>query len=144
MSIDGDEHPSLGIRTKADEALFAAGVWIRDRQRVRVFEGQRCVSEVDLMFPQVRSRLDAIPFVPGHDGQRMYKCASASRKKDAVSKAANAAVERPHAAVSSAARVHNEVAHMRRARVAVGRSAPTACYAPLPRACALETAMRLS
>ena len=119
MSKDGDEQPPLGIRTKADEALFAAGVWVRDSQRARVFEGQRCVSEVDLVFPQVRSRLDAIPFVPGHDDQRMYKCASSSRKKDAVSKAANAAVERPRAQVSSAPRVHNEMTHMRRARDAV-------------------------
>src|SRR5918994_2954974 len=79
MSIDGDEQPPLGIRTKADEALFAAGVWIRDHQRVRVFERQRCVSEVDLMFPEVRSRLGAVPFVPGHGRKRMYKCALASR-----------------------------------------------------------------
>ena len=127
MSIDSDEQPSLGIRTKADEALFAAGVWIRDSQRFRVFKGQSCVSEVDLVFPEVRSRFDAIPFVPGHDCQRMYKCASASRKKDAVSKAANAAVQRPRAELSSAARVQNEVTHMRRARADVSRSAASAC-----------------
>ena len=41
----------------------------------------------------------------------------------------NAAVQRPHNAVSSAARVHNEVTHMRCARAAVSRSAATACYA---------------
>ena len=99
MSIDGDEQPPLRICTKADKALFAAGVWIRDSQRVRVFEGQRCVSEVDLMFPEVRSRFDAVPLVPGHDCKRMYKCASASRKEDAISKAANAAVQRPRDAV---------------------------------------------
>jgi hypothetical protein len=40
------------------------------------------------VFPEVRSRFDAIPFVPGHDCKRMYKCASASRKENAGSKAA--------------------------------------------------------
>jgi hypothetical protein len=72
MSIDGDEQSSLRIRTKADEALFAAGVWIRDSQRFRVFKGQSCVSEVDLVFPEIRSRFDAIPLVPRHYCQRMY------------------------------------------------------------------------
>jgi hypothetical protein len=42
---------------------------------------------------------------------------------------ANAAVQRPRDHVSSAARVHNEVTHMRRARADVSRSAATACYA---------------
>ena len=41
----------------------------------------------------------------------------------------NAAVQRPRAAVWCAARVHNEVTHMRRARADVSRSAATACYA---------------
>jgi hypothetical protein len=113
MSIDGDEQPSLGICTQADEALFAAGVGIRDSQRFRVFEGQSCVSEVDLVFPKVGSRFNAIPFVPGHDRQRMYKCASASRKEDAVSK--TAAVERRRAALSSAQQAHNEMARLLRA-----------------------------
>jgi hypothetical protein len=40
----------------------------------------------------------------------------------------NAAVQRPRDHVSSAARVHNEVTHMRRARADVSRSARTACY----------------
>src|SRR5688572_16581195 len=44
-----------------------------------------------------------------------------------VSVAPNAAVQRPRAARSSAARVHNEVTHMRRARTDVSRSAATAC-----------------
>jgi hypothetical protein len=39
----------------------------------------------------------------------------------------NAAVQRPRDQLSSAARVHNEVAHMRRARADVSRSAATAC-----------------
>jgi hypothetical protein len=39
----------------------------------------------------------------------------------------NAAVQRPRDRVSSAARVHNEMTHMRRARAAVSRSAATAC-----------------
>src|SRR5687768_9507867 len=43
--------------------------------------------------------------------------------------APNAAVQRPRAAASSAARVHNEMTHMRRARDGVSRSAATACYA---------------
>jgi hypothetical protein len=42
----------------------------------------------------------------------------------------NAAVQRPHAVQSSAARVHNEMTNMRRARDAVSRSAATACYTP--------------
>ena len=41
----------------------------------------------------------------------------------------NAAVQRPRAAVDSAARVHNEMARLRRARDDVSRSAATACYA---------------
>jgi hypothetical protein len=45
-----------------------------------------------------------------------------------IATAPNAAVQRPRAALSSAARVHNEVTHMRRARDAVSRSAATACY----------------
>jgi hypothetical protein len=45
----------------------------------------------------------------------------------AISIAPNAAVQRPRADLSSAARVHNEVAHMRRARTDVSRSAATAC-----------------
>jgi hypothetical protein len=44
----------------------------------------------------------------------------------------NAAVQRPRNAVRSAARVHNEVTHMRRARADVSRSAATACYALAP------------
>jgi hypothetical protein len=40
----------------------------------------------------------------------------------------NAAVQRRRAARTSAARVHNEVAHVRRARDDVSPSAPTACY----------------
>ena len=39
----------------------------------------------------------------------------------------NAAVQRPRDQVSSAARVHNEMTHMRRARDDVSRSAATAC-----------------
>ena len=38
----------------------------------------------------------------------------------------NAAVQRPRDHVSSAARVHNEMTHMRRARADVSRSAATA------------------
>jgi hypothetical protein len=41
----------------------------------------------------------------------------------------NAAVQRPRDHVSSAPHVHNEMAHLRRARDAVSRSAATACYA---------------
>jgi hypothetical protein len=43
----------------------------------------------------------------------MYKCASASRKEDAVSK--TAAVERRRAALSSAQQAHNEMARLLRA-----------------------------
>jgi hypothetical protein len=39
----------------------------------------------------------------------------------------NAAVQRPRAAPTSAARAHNEMTRLRRARVAVSRSAATAC-----------------
>src|SRR6185295_13651133 len=39
----------------------------------------------------------------------------------------NAAVERPHAALSSAQQVQNEVTRLLRARDAASRSAPTAC-----------------
>ena len=39
----------------------------------------------------------------------------------------NAAVQRPPAALSSATHVHNEMAHVRRARADVSRSAATAC-----------------
>ncbi|HEY5806413.1 MAG TPA: hypothetical protein VIT67_00505 [Povalibacter sp.] len=42
---------------------------------------------------------------------------------------ANVAVQRPRAALSSVARVHNEMTYMRRARDAVSRSAATACSA---------------
>ena len=61
-------------------------------------------------------------------------CASPARvmnawKSAALTIAHNAAVQRPRDHVSSAARVHNEVAQMRRARDAVSRSAATACYA---------------
>jgi hypothetical protein len=41
----------------------------------------------------------------------------------------NAAVQRPRAALSSATHVHNEMAHVRRARADLSRSAATACYA---------------
>ena len=52
----------------------------------------------------------------------------------------NAAVQRPRDHVSSAARVHNEVTHMRRARADVSRSAATACYRAASRY-ALRTAL---
>jgi hypothetical protein len=39
----------------------------------------------------------------------------------------NGAVQRPRDHVSSAARVHNEMTHMRRARADLSRSAATAC-----------------
>ena len=41
----------------------------------------------------------------------------------------NAAVQRPRDQLSSATHVHNEMAHVRRARADVPRSAATACYA---------------
>src|SRR5688572_32032560 len=41
----------------------------------------------------------------------------------------NAAVQRPRDAASSAQEAHNEMARFLRARVAVTRSAATACYA---------------
>jgi hypothetical protein len=40
----------------------------------------------------------------------------------------NAAVQRPHAAVSSAQQAHNEMARLLRARADLSRSAATACY----------------
>jgi hypothetical protein len=39
----------------------------------------------------------------------------------------NAAVQRPRAALTSAAQVHNKMTRLRRARDAVSRSAATAC-----------------
>jgi hypothetical protein len=39
----------------------------------------------------------------------------------------NAAVQRPRDQLSSATHVHNEMAHVRRARADVSRSAATAC-----------------
>src|SRR5262245_48279497 len=44
---------------------------------------------------------------------------------------ANAAVQRPRDALSSATHVHNEMAHVRRAHADLSRSAATACYAAL-------------
>jgi len=43
----------------------------------------------------------------------------------------NAAVQRPRAALTRAAYVHNEMTHLRRARAAGSRSAATACSATL-------------
>jgi len=42
-------------------------------------------------------------------------------------KTPNAAVQRPRDQMSSATHVHNEMAHVRRARADVSRSAATAC-----------------
>src|SRR5262245_54162530 len=44
----------------------------------------------------------------------------------------NAAVQRPRDQLSGATHVQNEMAHVRRARADVSRSAATACYAALP------------
>jgi hypothetical protein len=47
--------------------------------------------------------------------------------------AVNAAAQRSRAALSTAARVHNAMTHMRRARAGVSRSAATACQAAATR-----------
>jgi hypothetical protein len=55
--------------------------------------------------------------------------AASVESRGMLSMSPNAAVQRPRAALPSAARVHNEMTHMRCARADVSRSAATACYA---------------
>src|SRR5262245_23182176 len=80
-----------------------------------------------------RARSPELPLIGLQTSTHLIISAASAERCESRRVAPNAAVQRPHAALSSAQQAHNEVARLLRASDWVSRSAATACSATHPR-----------
>ncbi len=97
----------MWVATHRHESLFTAGRRVLDREREFIFEGNRCVGEVDSVFLSVRLRLLRIP-LNSHVNQYMYICTPRQDQRGILGKL-TVRIQRTQAAPARIAVRWNEV-----------------------------------